>query len=220
MSGYQKMRAGGKKSEPKFKPNEEVTPITGFDTLTPEQTTSALKMAGTDTSSGDRESLRSNPDEDVRMAAWAKANPLLAEKVKSHQVGYEAIQGALGKMGYDDDATFTGKDIKEEYRVNLGSSGVKEITDMQTGVGADKAQDLPNYLRQAQDLLKNYQAQLSGNLSPLAEDGIPSESQNPRIANTDYTPIDSEIELSKAVPNFAGKMGDLNKNMSNRFRAF
>ena len=157
--------------------------------------------------------------QDAGMAAWAKANPGLVRGVMeggSKQSGYDVIQKAAGLensavSNYDADQTFTGKDIKEEYRQNLGDSGIEGITDAQTNAGADK---------KAQDFLKNYEAQISGKLSPLVENGIPSDSQNPRIANTDYTPIDSEIELSKVVPDFAGKMDGLNKNMSNRFRAF
>ena len=194
---------------------------------------------GTDTGSGDREVGRSDPRnaeyinqrsaltadstdaerkvvQDAGMAAWAKANAKLPEAALargSKQSGYDVIQNAVGLennaiSNYDADQTFTGKDIKEEYRQNLGDSGIKGITDAQTGAGADK---------KAQDFLKNYKAQLSGNLESFAETVIPSQSQNPVTFGGDRTPIDSELQVGKAIVDFKG---DLNKNISNRFRAF
>ena len=201
---------------------------------------------GTDTGSGDREVLREEPrvaqtdDMDANMRAWAAANPTLAKRMvdkvdarrnkglEGKQSGYETVrdtvyperkvlaaEGNLGGFSVDD-AVDGGMSSKEAEAIASGGF-VETVFDK--GVQGE-SKITKNSAGEAQDLLKNYQAQLSGNLSPLVEDGIPSESQNPRIANTDYTPIDSEIELSKAVPNFAGKMDGLNKNMSNRFRAF
>ena len=74
--------------------------------------------------------------QDAGMAAWAKANPGLVGEVMrrgSKQSGYDVIQKAAGLensavSNYDADQTFTGKDIKEADRQNLGDSGIEGIT--------------------------------------------------------------------------------------------
>ena len=213
MSGYQKvMRAGGKKSEPKFKPNEEVTPITGFDTLTPEQTTSALKMAGTDTSSGDRESLRTAP-EDERMAAWARANPELAQQVinkKTKQSGRAAIEKELlgraatetDMAGYDKDETFLPSEIPMEDRnMTKGFGDRTGSTKARTGTTPDQ---------ESQNLLNQYMSDVKGQFAELS---APSAVQNPIPMGGDGTAIDSQLELSK-------KAGALVPEMANAYKRY
>ena len=66
-------------------------------------------ITGTNTSTGDREAPAPRPapvkrdrmagaSEDDRMAAWAKANPTLAAKVKPGQAGYDSIQKYLNPV--------------------------------------------------------------------------------------------------------------------------
>ncbi len=228
MSGYQKvMRAGGKKSEPKFKPNEEVTPITGFDTLTPEQTTSALKIAGTDTSSGDRESLRAAGG-DPAMAAWAKANPELAKRMvdkvdarrnrglEGKQTGYEAVRNELyperavlaseGNLGgfSVDDAVDGGMSSKEAEAI--ASGGFVETVFDKGVQGESKITN--NSAEKATDLLNNYTNKIT---ETFAEALPPSATQNPIPMGGDGTAIDSELELSKKASALVPEMGNVYK---------
>ena len=194
---------------------------------------------GTDTGSGDRESLRAAGG-DPAMVAWAKANPELAARMvdkvddrrnrglEGKQSGYEAVRNELyperavlaseGNLGgfSVDDAVDGGMSSKEAEAI--GSGGFVETVFDKGVQGESKITN--NSAEKATDLLNNYKAQLSGNLEPFAETVIPSQSQNPVTFGGDGTPIDSETQLGKVIPDFTGKMDGLNKNISNRFRAF
>ena len=196
---------------------------------------SRLGSLGTDTGSGDRESLRAAGG-DPAYAAWAAANPTLAanlvKKVDERrmnnpeytQVGYDQAKKQVDPS-YDPSVrsqNFGPVANGEVYGRNLDLQGTTGVGPMKDGaLYADmiSGKEKPN-ADKASDLLNNYKAQLSANLEPFAETVIPSQSQNPVTFGGDNTPIDSELELSKVIPDFTGKMDGLNKNMSNRFRAF
>ena len=195
-------------------------------------------QAGTDTGSGDREVTRVAQTDNMsdNMKIWAAANPELAanlvKKVDERrmnspeytQVGYDQAKKQVDPS-YDPSVrsqNFGPVANGEVYGRNLdlqGTTGVGPVEDGALYADMISGKEKPN-ADKASDLLNNYKAQLSANLEPFAETVIPSQSQNPVTFGGDNTPIDSELELSKVIPDFTGKMAGLNKNMSNRFRAF
>ena len=75
--------------------------------------------------------------EDAGMAAWAKANPELAQKVKPGQSGYGLIQNIRGQGtdAYDANETFKPSDIPEADRQNpvdqAAALGITDLKDAQ-----------------------------------------------------------------------------------------
>ena len=99
-------------------------------------------ITGTNTGTGDREAPAPRPapvkrdrmagaSEDDRMAAWAKANPTLAAKVKPGQAGYDSIQKYLNPVtetdvsAFKDDSGYT----MEESEAILGGGSVESVID-------------------------------------------------------------------------------------------
>ena len=193
------------------------------------------QSTGTDTGSGDREVTRvaQTDDMDANMKIWAAANPTLAanlvKKVDERrmnspeytQVGYDQAKKQVDPS-YDPSVrsqNFGPVANGEVYGRNLdlqGTAGVGPVADGALYADMISGKEKPN-ADKASDFLNNYKAQLSGNLEPFAETVIPSQSQNPVTFGGDGTPIDSELQVGKAIVDFEG---DLNKNISNRFRAF
>lgn len=93
---------------------------------------SARKALTTDSSAADIQAV-----EDKGMAAWAKANPGLASKVKSGQSGYGLIQNIRGQGtdAYDANETFKPSDIPEADRQNpveqAKARGINNLQDAQ-----------------------------------------------------------------------------------------
>ena len=96
------------------------------------------KPSGTDTGTGNRDApapvkrdRMANASEYDRMAAWAKANPALAAKVKPGQAGYEEIQKFLNPAtdsdvsAFKDDSGYT----EEESKAILGGGSVESVID-------------------------------------------------------------------------------------------
>jgi hypothetical protein len=195
----------------------------------------AERSTGTDTGSGDREVARvaQTDNMDDNMKAWAAANPELAanlvKKVDERrmnspeytQVGYDQAKKQVDPS-YDPSVrsqNFGPVANGEVYGRNLalqGTAGVGPVADGALYADMISGKEKPN-ADKASDFLNNYKAQLSANLEPFAETVIPSQSQNPVTFGGDGTPIDSELQVGKAIVDFKG---DLNKNISNSFRAF
>ena len=96
------------------------------------------KATGTDTGSGNREApapvardRMAGASEDDRMAAWAKANPTLAAKVRPGQAGYDSIQKYLNPVtgkdvsAFQDDSGYT----KEESSAYLNGGSLESVID-------------------------------------------------------------------------------------------
>ena len=99
-------------------------------------------ITGTNTGTGDREAPAPRPapvardrmagaSEDDRMAAWAKANPTLAAKVRPGQAGYDSIQKYLNPVtdedvtAFKDDSGYT----KEESSAYLKGGSLESVID-------------------------------------------------------------------------------------------
>ena len=167
---------------------------------------------GTDTRSGDRESLRTAP-EDERMAAWARANPELAQQVinkKTEQSGRGAIEKEiLGRAAtetdmasYDKDETFLPSEIPMADRnMTKGFGDRAGSTKARTGTTPDQ---------ESQNLLNQYMTDIKGQFADLS---APSAVQNPIPMGGDGTAIDSQLELSK-------KAGALVPEMANAYKQY
>ena len=167
---------------------------------------------GVDTSTAQRESLRTAP-EDERMTAWAKANPELAQKVlnkKTKQAGRGAIEKEILGRGatetdmasYDKDETFLPSEIPMADRnMTKGFGDRKGSTKARTGTTPDQ---------ESQNLLNQYMSDVKGQFADLA---APSAVQNPIPSGGDGTAIDSQLELSK-------KAGALVPDMANPYKQY
>lgn len=99
--------------------------------------------------------------EDKGMAAWAKANPGLASKVKSGQSGYGLIQNIRGQGtdAYDANETFKPSDIPEADRQNpVEQAKARGITNLQ---------DAQSFKNTAMDALLT--ASQDPNVTPIVE---------------------------------------------------
>jgi hypothetical protein len=199
--------------------------------------------AGTDTGSGDRESLREVPrsappkELSAGMAAWAAANPELAKKMVDKvdarrmknpeytQSGYDPVREVV----YPGNAALAAEQNQGDFSIRDAVGGKMSPEDAGTIASGgfvetvfDKGVQSPSTSSNDQekksiDLLNNY---ISKNKPAVIESTIPSQAQGVAPVGGDGTILDSELEVGKAIPDFTGKMDGSNKNMSNRFRAF
>ena len=192
------------------------TPIKGFDTLTPEETSQALRMAGTDTSSGNREVTRvaQTDNMDDNMKAWAAANPELAKRMVAKtdkrretnpdfkQSGYEAVRNEL----YPGNAALAAEQNQGDFSVRdavggkmspeeagaIASGGFVETVFDKGVQGESKITN--NSAEKATDLLSSYKKGLIGKAGGESE---ASELQNPVVPGGDGTPDGAINELQE-----------------------
>lgn len=134
--------------------------------------------------------------EDAGMAAWAKANPGLASKVKPGQSGYELIQNMRGQGtdAYDANETFKPSDIPESDRQNP--------VDQATALGITDLKDAQMFKDNAMTALLT--ASQDPNVTPIVEGmGIPT--------TTNYAGAFNQADMPDlaSMMNIGEQLGDL-----------
>ena len=153
--------------------------------------------------------------EDAGMAAWAKANPGLASKVKPGQSGYGLIQNIRGQGTdtYDANETFKPSDIPEADRQNP--------VDQATALGITDLKDAQSFKDTAMSALLT--ASQDPNITPIVEGmSIPTTTNYAGAFNQADTPdLQSMIQMGEQLgdlgfegPNFeqGQKFKDLFQN--------